>query len=119
MRPKLFDILSNKEVPIDNEQLAKYLGGDLDDAARHEVEQALTSGNNLEQDAWEGWQQTEDKKKMLQAAEEINKRLSRQLQSPVIHKRKKPITQLSLVWWVTGFILVLVLMAWLVIFLLG
>lgn len=119
MHPKLPDILANKGVPIDNEQLAKYLKGELDEAARHEVEKILTSGDALEQEAWEGWQESANPHKIVNAAEEINKLLVRQLHPPPARKRKKPITQLPVIWWVFGLVLIIVLMAWVIISLLS
>jgi anti-sigma factor RsiW len=115
MHPKLPDILANRDAPIDNEQLIQYLKGDLDDANRHAIEEKLTEGNQMEEDAWEGWQQSAEPVKMIQAAEEINRSLMRQLHQPAPRKRKRPITQLPVVWWVFGLILIIVLLAWVII----
>jgi len=115
MHPKLPDILANREAPIDNEQLIRYLKGDLDDTTRHEIEELLTNGNQMDQDAMEGWQQTPEPEKMVQAAEDINRHLARQLHPALPHKRKRPITQLPVVWWVFGLILIIVLLAWVII----
>jgi type VI protein secretion system component VasF len=52
---------------------------------------------------------------MIQAAEEINRHLLRQLHPASPHKRKRPITQLPVVWWVFGLILILVILAWVII----
>jgi hypothetical protein len=115
MHPKLPDILANREAPIENEDLVRYLKGDLDDAARHSIEEKLTDGNQMEQDAWEGWQQSAEPGKMFDAAEEINRKLTRQLHPAPLHKRKRPITQLPVIWWVFGLILIIVLLAWVII----
>ena len=38
MHPKLYEILTHKEGSLDNEMLAKYLSGELDDADRNALE---------------------------------------------------------------------------------
>jgi|688.fasta_scaffold15018_7 hypothetical protein len=115
MHPKLPDILAKHEAPLDHELLIRYLKGDLDDATRHEMEEKLANGNQMELDAMEGWQQTSAPDQMIQAAEEINRHLLRQLHPASPHKRKRPITQLPVVWWVFGLILILVILAWVII----
>lgn len=119
MHPKLPEILANKGVPIDNELLASYLKGELDETASHEIEKLLSGGDVLEQEALEGWLQSENPLEIVHAADEINKSISRQLQTHVQQKRKRPITQFPLSWWVFGLILVIICIAWVIINLLG
>ncbi|HSK13665.1 MAG TPA: hypothetical protein VK907_10645 [Phnomibacter sp.] len=114
MQPKLLDILSRMEVPIENELLARYLKGELDDAGRQQVEEKLQAGDIMEQDAWEGWQQA-GAKHMLQQADEINKHLEKQLYLPKRRLRQKPITNLPLTWWMFGLVLIIILLAWVII----
>jgi hypothetical protein len=118
MHPKLLDILKNKEVPIDNEQLAQYLSGKLDDTAAHDLEKELDKGGEMEADAWEGWQQGAAHQ-MLQQVEEINKNLEKQLHPTPIRPRKRPIKDLPVIWWVFGLVFVLIVLAWVMIRFLG
>ncbi len=119
MHPKLPDILANRETPIDNEQLIRYLKGDLDDAARHDIEAKLTDGSSLEQDALEGWQHSAEPGRLVTAANDINRHLARQLHPATPRKRKRPITRFPLIWWVFGLILVVIFLAWAIISLLS
>ncbi len=115
MHPNLLDILSNQEVPIDNKLLADYLSGNLNDAERHALEKKLMEGEALEQDAMDGWQQAGPNVDMLRHAEEINRKLQKQLHPPPARKRKKIITDLPVMWLVFGLLFALVVIAWFII----
>lgn len=119
MHPKLLEILTKKEVPIDNEQLVRYLSGELDDDKRHDMEEELESGHAMEADALEGWMQAADSRKMLRHAEEINRQLNRQLETSHGKKRKRPISEMPVTWWVFGLVFVLIIIAWVIISLLS
>jgi anti-sigma factor RsiW len=114
MHPKLYEILTHKEGSLDNEMLAKYLSGELDDAARNALEKQLQAGNEMEQDAWEGWQQA-GSNKVLDHANEINKHLERQLNPASGRKRKRPIKDLPVLWLVFGLVIIILLVAWAII----
>lgn len=115
MRPELLDILKRKHAGIDNIMLEKYLSGQLSDDARHQFEKVLQEGGELEENAWDGWEQAPNKKALLKHAQEINARLQQQLSPSQKVKRKKPIKELSITWWVFGLILVLIFIAWAII----
>lgn len=114
MDPKIIEILSRQEGTIPNDQLAKYLSGKLDEDARHEVEKILEQGDNMEQDAWEGWQQAAAGKLLLHA-EEVNRHIEKTLSTSQKRKRKRPLDNLPIVWVLSGFILILILIAWVII----
>jgi hypothetical protein len=115
MHPNLPDILSKQEVPIDNKLLADYLSGKLNDAEQNALEKKLMEGSAMENDAMEGWQEAGPNVNMLQHAEEINRKLQKQLHPTPARKSKKIITNLPVVWWVFGLLLALIVIAWVII----
>ena len=115
MRPELLDILSRKQVGIDNDTLEKYLSGQLSDEARHQVEKVLQEGDELEEEAWDGWQNAADKKELVKHAHEINLRLNQQLGATTKRKRRRPIKDLPVTWLVFGLLLVVIFIAWAII----
>lgn len=116
MKPELLQILQNGQpLGIDEARLSAYLSNQLDEAARQEVEQQLMEAGALEQDAWEGWQEAPNSEELLQQAASINAHLQQQLHPTPKRPRKKPIQHLPWIWWLIGFLLVLVLLAWFVV----
>jgi anti-sigma factor RsiW len=114
MNPKIIDILSQNESTVSNDELAKYLSGKLDEKARHEVEMILEQGDEMEHDAWEGWQQAASGKVLLHA-EAVNRHIEKELASPQKRIRKKPLENLPITWILFTFILIIVLIAWAII----
>jgi hypothetical protein len=114
MDPKIIEILSRQEGTIPNDQLAKYLSGKMDEDARHEIEKILEQGDNMEQDAWEGWQQAAAVKILLHA-DEVNRHIEKTLSANPKKKRKKTIDSMPIIWILSGFILILILIAWAII----
>jgi hypothetical protein len=112
MRTKLFDILTQKEGPIDNDALAKYLSGKMEEEAKHEVEKQLMHGGNMEEDAWEGWQQASNNRTLLSHADEINRRLAQQLHPANSKRKRKAIKDFPLAWWIYGLVIILAIIAW-------
>lgn len=120
MKPDLLHILQEgKPLGIDDAQLAAYLSNQLDEAARHEVEQQLLQAGALEEDAWEGWQQAPNAAALLQHAADINAHLQQQLQAKPKRPRKKSIKALPWLGWLLAFLLALVLLGWWIIYLLA
>jgi hypothetical protein len=116
MHPDLLDILSRKGLPITNEQLVDYLTGDLTHEERNQLERAL-AGTAMEDDALEGLQMISQKEKIRQYESDINKALREKLHQKSkksSHKKPVPITMLMLL---TGGVLALIFLVWLVIYL--
>jgi anti-sigma factor RsiW len=112
MRPELLDILSRKQVGIDNETLEKYLSGQLNDEARHQVEKILQDGDTLEEEAWDGWQNASNPANLINHAEDINRRLLQQLHPANAKRKRRAIKEFPLSWWVYGLVIILALIAW-------
>ena len=119
MHPKLLDILTQKEGAIDNDMLAKYLSGKLDEESRHEIEKQLMQGGTLEEDAWEGWHQAGNPPNLIKQAEELNKHLQQQLHPANARRKRKAIRDFPLSWWMYGLVIILVIIAWVIIKFLG
>lgn len=118
MKNRLLNILeTGDDAQIKEADLAAYLKEQLTDAEKHALEEAInTQMEGLETDAWEGWIATANKEKLLEDAAEINHKLAQQLKAPQKRARKKPIKQLAWLWLLLGFILLLALLGWLVIY---
>jgi hypothetical protein len=110
MRPELLDILMHKELPIENEQLLKYLTGQLPEPERHAVERQLAQ-NGFGQDALEGLQMMPQPEKLTKYAHEIKIMLRKNLKQQIHRKRREQL--LSWPWLAIGGVLGL-LFLWLV-----
>lgn len=114
MDPNLLDILSRPEFPITNEQLARYLKGELTVQEKHLLEKALLD-NGVEADAMEGLEMIgPDKLSGYQL--EISRALKEKLtpKKPLRTPRKK--ITLNWIIFLTGGLLALALLAWFLIY---
>jgi hypothetical protein len=118
MKNRLLNILETGDVAkIKEAQLAAYLEEKLTEADKQALEEALTTEiESMEADAIDGWLATPNKEKLVDDAEEINRRLANQLKGPKKRTRKKPIKQMAWLWLLLGFILLLALLGWLIIY---
>ncbi|MES2649139.1 MAG: hypothetical protein V4717_19840 [Bacteroidota bacterium] len=113
MHNDLLDILSRKVQPISNEQLVKYLTGELSDAEKHNIEESLLN-NNIEAEAIEGLQLVKNQEKIQQYQLEIQKSLREKLQQKSVKRKRNKQVQLSYLLLMTGALLAFILLIWLV-----
>ena len=85
MKENLKDILSNLNPGVSQEALLLYLQGKLTPAEQHELEKSMME-DDFETEALEGLAQVENKQKVTEAVEQLNKELRRKT---VIKKGKK------------------------------
>ncbi|MES2774939.1 MAG: hypothetical protein V4722_12180 [Bacteroidota bacterium] len=78
MDNKLLNILTSKEVPIENQQIIDYLKGELDNTTQQRLEETELE-DAMMQDAMEGLQSVQDKVRLEIMAREINHTLQKKL----------------------------------------
>ncbi len=113
MANNLLDILNQRD-DLTEEELLQYLQGNLTPEERNAVEQRLASSDMMS-DAEEGLRLA-DEKKMRHAVADLNKQLSLQLQQQRRKRKHKPIPNQSLVIITTFIVLLLIVLAYLVIY---
>lgn len=113
MADNLLDILNQRD-DLTEQELLKYLQGNLTPEERNAVEQRLSS-SEMFSDAEEGLRLA-DEKKMQRAVADLNKQLSLQLQQQRRKRKHRPVPNQSLLIITTFLILVLIVLAFLVIY---
>ena len=113
MADNLLDILNQRD-DLTEQELLNYLQGNLTPEERNAVEQRLSSSDMMS-DAEEGLRMA-DEKKMRHAVADLNKQLTHQLQQQRRKRKHKPIPNQSLVIITTFLVLLLVVLAYLVIY---
>jgi phage terminase small subunit len=88
MDDDLINILSNSNKDIDNQKLMDYLSDKLSGKEKHEIEK-LMADSELVNDAVEGLQQFENKKKLTAFVDQLNANLQKQLQKKSHRKQKR------------------------------
>lgn len=112
MSNDLLDILSGKTTAITNEQLIKYLTGNLPDNEKHDIEKMLVN-NGMDSEALEGLQMIENKEKLRQYELEIHKVLREKLHQKKTTRLPKKQLQLNYLLILTGALLALIILVWL------
>ena len=112
MHNDLLDILSRKVQPISNEQLVKYLTGELNDAEKHAIEENLLN-SGIDAEAMEGLQLLKDKEKIQQYQLEIQKGLREKLQQKSSKRKRSKQVHLSHLLILTGALLAFIILVWL------
>jgi anti-sigma factor RsiW len=84
----LLNILANSNKDIDNQQLMDYLSGKLSGEALHELERSMAD-NEFLNDAVEGLQRMEDKKKMQAYVDELNASMQKTLEKKKQRRLKR------------------------------
>jgi len=111
MHPDIVDILANQEVPISNEQLIRYLTGELSDAENHAIERQLAA-SRMDTDALEGLMMLKNAKNLSTYRQQLKNQLYDMLgQDPPRRQRRKNIFQQS-VWIWLAIVLILVLLGY-------
>jgi len=88
MDNELINILSNSNKDIDNQKLMDYLSDKLSGRDKHEVEK-LMADSDLVNDAVEGLQQIENKKRLSSFVDQLNADLHKQLKKKALRKQKR------------------------------
>ncbi len=115
MHPDILDILANKEIPISNEQLIRYLTGELSDAENHAIEKQLQS-SAIDSDALEGLMMLKNAGQLSTYRQQLKSQLFDMLgQDPQRRKRRKHIFQQS-VWIWLAIVLLIALLSFLLIY---
>ena len=107
MKNELVNILSYSNKDIDNQKLMDYLSDKLSGEEKHEMEKLMTD-SPLVNDAIEGLQQFENKKKLLAFAEQLNTDLHKQLEKKKQRKQKLKLKEQP--WLYIAIILILTLL---------
>jgi hypothetical protein len=114
MDDDLLNILANSNKDIDNQKLMDYLSDKLSAGEKHEFEKTLLD-SELESDALEGLSQFKNKKDPLLYAEELNKKLQKQLQKKRVSRAKRRIKELRWLYVAITLIIVFILIAFIII----
>ena len=100
--PDLKDIL-NDEDDLQNDDLLKYVQGDLSKDEQYKVEQQINN-SDFAGDAMEGLQHIPNKKSIEQYVEELNRQLHKQVETKKKRKQKRKLKEYP---WITTAILVI------------
>ncbi len=114
MKPDLINILSNSNKDIDNQQLMDYISGKLSDSETHNVEADMIDDDFMN-DAVEGLQTVNDKKKLNFFVDQINHDLQKKLTNKKARKHKRQIKDQSFIYIAIILILLLIILAYVVI----
>ena len=85
--PDLKDILNEEDDPK-NDELLKYIHGDLSKDEQHEVEKQMASSDFVS-DAMEGLQQIRNKRSIDDYVDELNRQLHKQVSAKKQRKEKR------------------------------
>ncbi|GGH60679.1 anti-sigma factor RsiW [Filimonas zeae] len=100
------DILADEHDDLNDEELLKYLEGQLDAAQQHEVEKKMADSAFVD-DALEGLAAYQSKEKLKLQVQQLNKNLHKQLDARKQKKEKRKIKEMP--WVVTAVIVILLL----------
>ena len=114
MSDDLLNILSGSNKDIDSQKLMDYISNKLSAEEKHEFEKALLD-SELESDAVDGLSQFKNKKDPVQYAEELNRKLQKQLQKKRVSKTKRRIKELRWVYFAITLIIIFILIAFIII----
>ncbi len=92
MSDELKDILNNSNKDIDNQKLMDYLSKKLSAQESHELEKMMAEDDFMN-DAVEGLEQINDKKKLGVSIEELNRELQKQVAKKKSRKEKRKLKE--------------------------
>ena len=110
----LKDILSEQEEHANEEELIKYLNGNLSDEEKYAFE-TKTSNSDFVNDAVEGLDQFKRKDRLNDYVEQLNKNLHKQLDLRKKRKEKRSIKDNPWIWFAVILILGLIIIAFVII----
>lgn len=114
MNDDLLNILSGSNKDIDNQKLMDYISNKLSAEQKHEFEKTLLD-SELESDAVDGLSQFKNKRDPIAYAEELNRKLQKQLQKKKVSKAKRRIKELRWVYVTITLIIIISLIAFIII----
>ena len=114
MNNEIIDILSNSNKDIDNQKLMDYLSDKLSGKDKHEIEKLMVD-SELVNDAVEGLQQFENKKRLSTFVSQLNADLHKQLQKKAHRKQKRKLQNQPWLYLAIVIILLLVVIGFIVI----
>lgn len=114
MSDDLKDILSNLNKDIEQDKLLQYLNRNMSNAEQHAFEKQLIDDEFMN-DAVEGLESIEDKKKIGILVQQMNTGLKKQLKKKKDRKQKRKITEQPWLYFSIILILLLIITAYLVI----
>lgn len=114
MNDDLLNILSGSNKDIDNQKLMDYISNKLSAEQKHEFEKTLLD-SELESDAVDGLSQFKNKRDPVAYAEELNRKLQKQLQKKKVSKAKRRIKELRWVYVTITLIIIISLIAFIII----
>ena len=118
MNKDLLNILSNSNKDIDNQQLMDYLSGNLTGEPLHDVERSMAD-NAFLNDAVEGLQQLDNRKKLQAYVDELNANLQKTMAKKKQRRLKRRLKDDPWTYLTIGLVIFLCLVAyWIVRFLL-
>jgi len=114
MNKDLMNILTHSSKDIDNQKLMDYISGKLSGKERHEIEKLMVDSEFLN-DAVEGLGNIQDKQKLLEYIEQLNKDLQNHLQKKKMRREKRRIKEYPWIYFTIALILILCIIAYFVI----
>ena len=114
MNDDLLNILSNSNKEVDNQKLMDYLNDKLSAEEKHEFEKTLLD-SDLESDAVEGLRQFQNKKNPMTFAEELNRKLQKQLRKKKAAKARRRIKEFRWLYVSIALIIIFILIAFIII----
>src|SRR5689334_2921317 len=102
----LTNILKNNDDELNEDKLKKYLSGNISDEERHEIEKQMADSDFIN-DAVEGLETVENKQKLDEYVNHVNKDLHQYISGKKKIKEKRKIKDLS--WIIIAVIVILLL----------
>ena len=110
----ILKILSESNKDIDNQKLMDYVAGKLSAKDTHEVEKWMAD-SEFANDAVEGLQQVQNKKKLESVVEQLNRDLQKKLEQKKTRKEKRKLKDQPWIYYTIILILFLIIITWFVI----
>ena len=114
MSNDLLNILTNSNKDIDNQKLMDYVSGKLSGKEKHEIEKLIIDSEFLN-DAVEGLGNIQDKQKLQEYIEQLNKGLRNHLEKKKMRREKRRIKEYPWIYFTIALILLLCVIGYFVI----
>jgi hypothetical protein len=114
MSKDLLNILTNSNKDIDNQKLMDYVSGKLSGMEKHEIEKSIIDSEFLN-DAVEGLGNIQDKQKLQEYIEHLNKGLQNHLEKKKMRREKRRIKEYPWIYFTIALILLLCVIGYFVI----
>jgi hypothetical protein len=111
MNKDLLNILANSNKDIDNQQLMDYLSGNLSGEPLHDVERSMAD-NAFLNDAVEGLQQLDNRKKLQAYVDELNASLQKSMTKKRLRRLKRRLNDNPWTYLTIGLVIALCVIAY-------